>query len=69
LGSPVFDKMEISLHPDYYTGKKFTIKANKKGMDQWAVKGARLGNNALMGYTLRHSQLVKGGELELDMGE
>ena len=69
LGSPVFDKIEISLHPDYYIGKKFTIKANKKGMDQWAVKGARLDNNALMGYTLRHSQLVKGGELELDMGE
>jgi predicted alpha-1,2-mannosidase len=69
LGSPVFDKIEISLHPDYYTGKKFTIKANRKGMDQWAVKEARLNNKAINDYTLRHSQLVKGGELELDMGE
>jgi predicted alpha-1,2-mannosidase len=69
LGSPVFDKIEIHLHPDYYTGKKFTIKANKKGMDQWSVREARLDNKALNGYTIGHSQLIKGGELELDMGK
>ncbi|PXX29928.1 GH92 family glycosyl hydrolase [Arenibacter sp. ARW7G5Y1] len=69
LGSPIFDKIEISLHPQYYTGKKFTIRTNNNGMDQWSVKSAHLNSKPFNAYTLGHSQLTKGGELELGMGE
>tara|TARA_R110002050_G_scaffold25604_5_gene68190 strand:+ start:4248 stop:5081 length:834 start_codon:yes stop_codon:yes gene_type:complete len=69
LGSPIFDKIEISLHPQYYTGKKFTIRTNNNGMDQWSVKSAYLNSKPFNAYTLGHSQLTKGGELELGMGE
>ncbi|MDL5514000.1 GH92 family glycosyl hydrolase [Arenibacter sp. M-2] len=69
LGSPIFDKIEISLHPQYYKGKKFTIRTNNNGMDQWSVKSAHLNSKPFNAYTLGHSQLTKGGELELGMGE
>jgi len=69
LGSPIFDKIEISLHPDYYTGEKFSIKVNNNGQDQWSIKNASLDGEVLKGFSVKHSQLVKGGVLELGMGE
>ena len=69
LGSPIFDKIEISLHPDYYKGEKFSIKVKNNGQDQWSIKNARLDGEVLKGFSVKHSQLVKGGVMELGMGE
>tara|TARA_R110000751_G_scaffold68931_4_gene140161 strand:- start:377 stop:2671 length:2295 start_codon:yes stop_codon:yes gene_type:complete len=69
LGSPIFDTIEISLHPQYYKGNKFTIKVKNSDMDNWLIKSASLDGKALNGFTVRHSQIVKGGELELEMGQ
>lgn len=38
LGSPIFDTIEINLHPQYYKGSKFTIKVNNNSLDNWAAK-------------------------------
>ena len=67
LGSPLFDRIEISLHPDYYTGKTFSIKSKNNGQDQWSIKNASLDNEVLNSFSVKHSQLVKGGELELEL--
>lgn len=69
LGSPIFDTIEISLHPQYYKGNKFTIKVKNSDMDNWLIKSSSLDGKALNGFTVRHSQIVKGGELELEMGQ
>ena len=69
LGSPIFDTIEISLHPQYYKGNKFTIKVKNSDMDNWLIKSASLDGKALNGFTVGHSQIVKGGELELEMGQ
>ncbi|WP_246474152.1 GH92 family glycosyl hydrolase [Arenibacter arenosicollis] len=68
LGSPLFDRIEISLHPDYYSGKTFSIKSKNNGQDQWSIKNASLDNEVLNGFSVKHSRVVKGGELELELG-
>ena len=69
LGSPVFDTIEISLHPEYFKGNKFTIRVKNSDVDNWLIKSAVINGKALRGYTVRHSQIVNGGELELEMGQ
>lgn len=69
LGSPVFDAIEISLHPEYFKGNKFTINVKNSDVDNWLIKSAVINGKALRGYTVRHSQIVNGGELELEMGQ
>ncbi|MDX1767332.1 MAG: GH92 family glycosyl hydrolase [Arenibacter troitsensis] len=69
LGSPVFDTIEISLHPEYFKGNKFTIHVKNSDVDNWLIKSAVINGKALRGYTVRHSQIVNGGELELEMGQ
>ncbi|MCM4170830.1 glycoside hydrolase family 92 protein [Arenibacter sp. TNZ] len=67
LGSPIFDKVEVSLHPDYYTGKQLSIKTKNNGQEQWSVKNVTLDGKVLNDFSIRHSQLAKGGELELEL--
>ncbi|SMG53132.1 GH92 family glycosyl hydrolase [Arenibacter troitsensis] len=69
LGSPVFDTIEISLNPEYFKGNKFTIRVKNSDVDNWLIKSAVINGKALRGYTVRHSQIVNGGELELEMGQ
>lgn len=69
LGSPVFDAIEISLHPEYFKGNKFTINVKNSDVDNWLIKSAVINGKALRGYTVSHSQIVNGGELELEMGQ
>lgn len=65
LGSPIFDKIDISLHPDYYHGGNFTIK-KKIPKTEWAINKALLNGEVLETLNLPHSQIVKGGELILE---
>jgi len=67
FGSPIFDKVEVSLHPDYYTGKQLSIKTKNNGQEQWSVKNVTLDGKVLNDFSIRHSQLAKGGELELEL--
>jgi predicted alpha-1,2-mannosidase len=67
IGSPIFDKVSIQLHPDFYPGKTIDILA--KGSPNGAIyadtilwNGARLENAAI-----RHQDIIRGGILELKM--
>lgn len=59
LGYPLFDKVTISLHPDYYNGEEFVIERKP------VTNGRRinLNNNEITNYRLYHDQLTKGGIL------
>lgn len=59
LGYPLFDKISISLNPDYYSGEKIVIKRKPLTKE----KQIYLNNNEITNYRLYHNQLTKGGIL------
>jgi len=67
LGSPLFDKTIISLHPDYYPGGSFTIESNNNAQDHYFVREKRWNGQPLVGFGIRHEELIQGGTLTLEM--
>ena len=66
LGSPIFKTIEISLHPGYFPGGKFTIETKNNTGNQWAVREAMLNGEKLERMAVTHSQIVEGGTLVLE---
>ena len=69
IGSPIFDEVTIHLDPRYYAGSSFTIKAENTSSRNRYVQAAYLNGKRLQRDFLRHSEIVSGGELRLEMGE
>lgn len=69
IGSPIFDKITIHLHPDYYEGKTFTIIADGNTPTSCYVQGAELNGEPLNRCFLPLKEIQKGGCLKLKMGE
>ncbi len=67
IGSPIFDKIEIDLNPDYYEGGKFTIETINNSKENIYIKSASLHGQLLDRFYLKHSEIVKGGRLVLEM--
>lgn len=67
LSSPLFDKINIELHPDYYPGQSILIKTSGNGPDSPYLTSASWEGQSLSDYNITHSQLTKGGTLELKM--
>lgn len=68
IGSPVFDRIEIDLNSDYYPGGTFTIVTTNNAPDHVFIRSAMLNGKSLERRYLRHSEIVAGGSLELEMG-
>jgi predicted alpha-1,2-mannosidase len=69
LGSPIFDKAVIRLHPDYYPGKTVTIWAENNGPDRYYIQRKSFNGKPETGIGIRHQDLVNGGVLRLQMSE
>ena len=69
IGSPIFDEVEIELNPDYYSGKSFRIKATNNTKSNWAIQKAQLNGSLIETFAIQHDELVKGGELLLEMSD
>lgn len=65
---PVFDRITIYLDPDYYDGGTFTIRTEGTSAADLYIHSARLNGEPLCGPWLYHDQLVRGGELVLELG-
>jgi alpha-1,2-mannosidase, putative len=65
IGSPVFEKISIDLP----NGKQFTIKAHNNSGKNKYIQNASLNGNNVNKCWFAHEDLVKGGLLELQMGE
>lgn len=65
ITSPIFDEIEISLNPEYYSGKKFVIKTKNNSSKNVYIQSAKLNGNKLEGCFLNHNEFIKGGKLEL----
>ncbi len=69
IGSPIFDEVEIELNLDYYSGESFTIKATNNTKTNWKIQNAQLNGSPIETFAIRHDELVKGGELLLEMSD
>ena len=65
IGSPVFDRATIHLK----NGKDFVITAHNNSRNNKYVQRIRLNGQVQNAIWFRHADIVKGGTLELDMGD
>jgi hypothetical protein len=68
LSGPIFNKITIQLDPKYYRGKEFVIEAKNASSENRYIQSATLNGKELNQFWIRHSELVKGGKLVLEMG-
>lgn len=68
LGSPQFDRIEISLKGHKNSGKRFVIETQSNGPGQYYVQSATLNGKPLNQCWLYRDELYKGGTLKLQMG-
>lgn len=69
ITSPVFDRIEITLDPDYHTGKTFTIVARNNSPDNIYIQSAELNGRPLDRLEISHEEITAGGLLVLTMGD
>ena len=67
IGSPIFDEVTIKLNKDFYSGDLFTIKANNNSDANFYVSEAEFNGTSIKANSLRHEDIVNGGELNLNM--
>lgn len=68
LGSPIFDRITIQLHPDYSSGGVLSIETIGNEAGSSYIQQANWNGTSISDYTIKHSQLIKGGVLQLEMG-
>jgi predicted alpha-1,2-mannosidase len=69
LGSPLFDKITISLHPNYYKGDKFVIETINNSKGNRLVEQVSFDGRILDTMAIRHSNIVNGGRLTFQFKE
>ena len=68
IGSPLFKKVEINLGQQFGRGEKFTIEAKNTSRKNIYVQNAFLNGKELKTFWFPVTELLKGGELILEMG-
>ena len=68
LSSPLFDRIVIHLDHRYYEGKTFTIRTMNNSSWNRYIQRAKLNGMPLNQCWVYHKDIVKGGELVLEMG-
>lgn len=68
ITSPIFDRITIQLDERYYPGKKFVIEVKNNSEKNVYIQSARLNGNPLNKYYFPHTEFVKGGVLEIELG-
>jgi len=68
IGSPIFDQIQIDLGNKYGRGSRFTIKTINNSRKNLYIQKATLNGNKLESFKFPVSELLKGGELILEMG-
>ena len=68
LGSPLFDKIEIKLNRQYYTGRKIVIETLHNSNENRYIQSATLNGKKLDNCWFYRDEIMKGGKLTLQMG-
>ncbi len=69
ITSPLYEKVVINLGERYNRGKTFTIEARNASRNNKYIQSATLNGKKLQQFYFPASELLKGGELILDMGD
>ena len=69
IGSPIFEEVVIHLGNKYNRGTSFTIKAEGASRNNKYVQSAKLNGKPLNSFRFSSRELLKGGMLELQMGD
>lgn len=69
IASPLYEKTVIKLGGLYNRGEQFTIEAKNASRKNKYVQGATLNGQKLDSFYFPASELLKGGELVLEMGD
>ncbi|WP_220763914.1 GH92 family glycosyl hydrolase [Flavobacterium sp. UMI-01] len=67
IGSPIFDEIVIKLNSVTFGEKKLTIKTKNNSDANVYVRDVQWNKQPVKNYTIRQSDLLKGGELQLEM--
>jgi predicted alpha-1,2-mannosidase len=68
LGSPLYPRVTIDLGARFGRGRSFTITARNASRSNRYIQSARLNGEVLNRWWFRASELLRGGELVLEMG-
>lgn len=68
LGSPLSEKIKIDLGKHFGRGKQFIIKASNTSRENKYIQSAKLNGKKLNSFKFPAKELLKGGTLELEMG-
>ena len=60
LSSPIFDKIEIKLNPDFYPGKIISIETKNNFQDNVYIQQASFNGKPITSW-ISHPALIKGG--------
>jgi predicted alpha-1,2-mannosidase len=69
ITSPVFEKIVIQLDPAWYEGRTFTIIAHHNSEQNRYIQSAELNGQEYNRCFILHDQIIRGGKLELYMGD
>ena len=68
ITSPVFDRIEIALDPQYYAGGTFTITAADNSEQNVYIQSMKLNGKPLERFWITHQEIVAAGALEMKLG-
>ncbi len=68
ISGPLFKRISIQLDQNYYEGREFVIEARNASSKNRYIQSAILNGRKLDKFWFRHSELVEGGKLVLEMG-
>jgi predicted alpha-1,2-mannosidase len=69
LGSPLFNKVTIKLNKKYYKGTQFVMEVKNNSDKNIYVQNFKYNNKVLHQPFLPLADILKGGQLSLDMGQ
>ena len=69
LASSIFDKITIHLNTDYYSGNTFIISTSNTKSEGAFIQSAKLNGKDWSNCWLYQSDVVKGGVLEIELGQ
>lgn len=69
IGSPIFDKVTITLDPKYFEAKQFNIVANNTSAENKYISSAAINGNILTKFYINQSDFNQGSTLYLEMSD
>lgn len=68
LGSPLFDKITVSLNNRYYQGKEFVIETKNNNLQNDYIQSMNLNGKVWTDTHIPFDEIIKGGHLIMEMG-